>query len=256
MSDDITFCIAECNTKCFRKPSRIRDRSIPHSFADFSKNCMAYEPKDEPQTPYDECKLCKFWFGYCHLEACDFAPIEDEPPTQLTAKCLECNNSKACKENHWDVCRYEPLGYEVTAVVGTIKDESQTDKHKCRRCVYYDVSSDYYPCVSCVDYSNYTGEIEDEPQTERIKTLDYCGICNHKGCDNCIANNLDDYCVPSGYAPKDTPQTDCSKNCPQRDVCTNVSKTRGFCKELKEHDGLSIMVGEENFCCWGERRTE
>ena len=48
-----------------------------------------------------------------------------------------------------------------------------------------------------------------EPSTERIKTLDYCDICNHKGCDNCIANNLDDYCVPSGYAPKDTPQTDC-----------------------------------------------
>ena len=51
-----------------------------------------------------------------------------------------------------------------------------------------------------------------ELQTERIKTLDYCDICNHKGCDNCIANNLDDYCVPSGYAPKDTPQTDCD-NC-------------------------------------------
>ena len=33
-----------------------------------------------------------------------------------------------------------------------------------------------------------------------------------------------------------------------------VSKTRGFCKELKEHGELSIMVGEENFCCWGERR--
>ena len=40
-----------------------------------------------------------------------------------------------------------------------------------------------------------------EPQTERIKTLDYCDICNHKGCDNCIANSLDDYCVPSGYEP-------------------------------------------------------
>ena len=51
----------------------------------------------------------------------------DEPQTQLTAKCLECNNSKACKENHWEDCRYEPLGYEVTAVVGTIKDEPQTD---------------------------------------------------------------------------------------------------------------------------------
>lgn len=153
MSDDITFCIAECNTKCFRKPSRIRDRSIPHSFADFSKNCMAYEPKDEPQTPYDECKLCKFWFGYCHLEACDFAPIEDEPPTQLTAKCLECNNSKACKENHWDVCRYEPLGYEVTAVVGTIKDGPQTEYDKYREKIRpHDPHKDWF---------------EDEPQTER-----------------------------------------------------------------------------------------
>ena len=49
----------------------------------------------------------------------------------------------------------------------------------------------------------------DTPQAERIKTPDYCDICNHNGCDNCIANNLDEYCVPSGYAPKDTPQTDC-----------------------------------------------
>ena len=50
----------------------------------------------------------------------------------------------------------------------------------------------------------------DTPQTERIKTPDYCDICNHKGCDNCTANSLDDYCVPSGYVPKDTPQTDCA----------------------------------------------
>ena len=47
---------------------------------------------------------------------------------------------------------------------------------------------------------------QDKPQTERIKTHDYCDICNHKGCKNCIANNLDDYCVPSGYAP--TTQTE------------------------------------------------
>ena len=54
----------------------------------------------------------------------------------------------------------------------------------------------------------------DEPQTERIKTLDYCDICNHKGCDNCIANSLDDYCVPSNYTPNDdTPQTE-QTDCP------------------------------------------
>ena len=47
--------------------------------------------------------------------------------------------------------------------------------------------------------------LADFPQTERIKTSDYCDICNHKGCENCISNSLDDYCVPSGYVPKDTP---------------------------------------------------
>ena len=42
---------------------------------------------------------------------------------------------------------------------------------------------------------------KDTPQTERMKTHDYCDICNHKGCGTCIANNLDDYCVPSNYEP-------------------------------------------------------
>lgn len=46
-SDDITWCMAECMTDCPRKPKYIRDKSIPHSFADFSKNCMAYEPKED-----------------------------------------------------------------------------------------------------------------------------------------------------------------------------------------------------------------
>ena len=60
------------------------------------------------------------------------------------------------------------------------------------------------PCLGCGCCGLY--EPKTEPQTERIKTLDYCDICNHKGCDNCIANNLDDYCVPSGYEP--TTQTE------------------------------------------------
>ena len=47
------------------------------------------------------------------------------------------------------------------AIERICEDEPQTDKHKCRRCLYYDVPSDYYPCSKCVDYSNYTGEVED-----------------------------------------------------------------------------------------------
>lgn len=34
--DDITFCMSECKqTDCFRHPSNIQDRTIPHSYADF-----------------------------------------------------------------------------------------------------------------------------------------------------------------------------------------------------------------------------
>ena len=33
----------------------------------------------------------------------------DEPQTQLTAKCLNCHNAKACKENNWQGCRFEPI---------------------------------------------------------------------------------------------------------------------------------------------------
>lgn len=46
--------------------------------------------------------------------------------------------------------------------------------------------------------------VEDEP----LKTTEYCNYCNHKGCENCIANNLDDYCVPSNFEEtvKDKPQ--------------------------------------------------
>ena len=81
------------------------------------------------------CQECKHFHenAVMYLDKCDFCfkdcnyEPKDEPQTQLTAKCLECNNSKACKENHWQGCRYEPLGYEVTAVVGTIKDEPQTE---------------------------------------------------------------------------------------------------------------------------------
>ena len=39
----------------------------------------------------------------------------------LTARCLNCHNAKACKENHWEGCKYEP--WKLTAV----DDEPQTD---------------------------------------------------------------------------------------------------------------------------------
>ena len=59
------------------------------------------------------------------------------------------------------------------------KDEPQTEYDK------------YREKIKAHDPHKYG--FEDEPQTERIKTPDYCDICNHKGCRNCTANNLDDY---------------------------------------------------------------
>jgi len=47
-TDDMTFCTADCamKDKCYRNPALIKEQQYPHSFADFSKNCMVYEPKD------------------------------------------------------------------------------------------------------------------------------------------------------------------------------------------------------------------
>lgn len=55
---------------------------------------------------------------------------QTEPQTEMeksgsravqTARCLNCHNAKACKENHWEVCKYEP--WKLIAV----EDEPQTE---------------------------------------------------------------------------------------------------------------------------------
>ena len=74
---------------------------------------------------------------------------------------------------------------------------------------------------------------KDEPQTERIKTHDYCDICNHKRCGDCIANNLDDYCVPSGYEPITKTETQNSNLIFEKDECAKEYEELGL-KELKE----------------------
>lgn len=51
----------------------------------------------------------------------------------------------------------------------------------------------------------------DTPQTERIKTPDYCDICKQDMCKDCVADATNPYCVPShyeiNYEPKDEPTT-------------------------------------------------
>ena len=49
LGDDITFCTAKCIIDCRRKPNYIFHKDRPHSFADFSKNCMAYKPDERKE---------------------------------------------------------------------------------------------------------------------------------------------------------------------------------------------------------------
>jgi hypothetical protein len=50
-------------------------------------NALRADRKTEP-TPHD-----------------DYIETEND---HLEARCLNCHNAKACKENHWDGCIYEP----------------------------------------------------------------------------------------------------------------------------------------------------
>ena len=59
----------------------------------------------------------------------------------------------------------------------------------------------------------------DTPQTETqtktqnsnltFKTLEYCDICDHKGCEECVANALDEHCMPSQF--KKQIEDECAK---------------------------------------------
>ena len=54
-----------------------------------------------------------------------------------------------------------------------------------------------------------------------FKTLEYCDICDHKGCEECIANALDEHCMPSQF------------NKQIEDECAKEYEELGL-KELKE----------------------
>ena len=104
-----------------------------------------------------------------------------------------------------------------------------------------------WKCTNCNKY--FKEEPKDKPQTERIKTLDYCDICNHKGCDNCVANNLDDYCVPSGYEPTTQTETQNSNFTFEKDECAKEYEELGL-KELKELINADRKDEPHTDCAW------
>ena len=54
-------------------------------------------------------------------------------------------------------------------------------------------------------------ETKTETQNSNLtfKTLEYCDICDHKGCEECIANALDEHCMPSQF--KKQIEDECAK---------------------------------------------
>ena len=54
-------------------------------------------------------------------------------------------------------------------------------------------------------------ETQTETQNSNLtfKTLEYCDICDHKGCEECIANALDEHCMPSQF--KKQIEDECAK---------------------------------------------
>ena len=92
---------------------------------------------------------------------------KDKPQIQLTARCLNCNNAKACKEKHWEGCVYEP------------KDEKT-----CETCRHWKYIAHEWQCEACkcqgyepkdgsktqteTQNSNLTFEKADEPQPQSL----------------------------------------------------------------------------------------
>ena len=95
--------------------------------------CCDYEPKTEPQLaekcPFDDSLPCKWVcteYGKCKYKP-KTEPIPHDDYIEsgndhLEARCLNCHNAKDCKENHWEVCEFEP--WKLTAV----DDEPQTER--------------------------------------------------------------------------------------------------------------------------------
>ena len=87
------------------------------------------EPQLTEKCPFDDSLPCEWVcteFGKCKYKP-KTEPIPHDDYIEsgndhLEARCLNCHNAKDCKENHWEVCKFEP--WKLTAV----DDEPQTER--------------------------------------------------------------------------------------------------------------------------------
>lgn len=111
------------------------------------------------------------------------------------------------------------------------KTEPRKEQNICGKCRY--LYRDFKYGLSCYRLMDNEPckyeERKDDPKTQTetqnsnltFKTLEYCDICDHKGCEECIANALDEHCIPSQF------------NKQIEDECAKEYEELGL-KELKE----------------------
>ena len=108
----------------------------------------------------------------------------------------QVDEPQTCDDCIWSVCNYNKA----------FEDEPQT----CEECEHWNDTED-----GCADRHGCKDEPQRETKTETqnsnltFKTLEYCDICDHKGCEECVANALDEHCMPSQF--KKQIEDECAK---------------------------------------------
>ena len=76
----------------------------------------------------------------------------------------------------------------------------------CETCKHYKLA-----CELFSEVCKYEPITKTETQNSNLtfKTLEYCNICDHKGCEECISNALDEHCIPSQF--KKQIEDECAK---------------------------------------------
>ena len=87
-------------------------------------------------------------------------------------------------------------------------ENSSEKSNNCETCKYGEDKHRYaHICNECgVGINNYEPKdkstISKMEQVDKLQTKDYCDICNHKGCEYCISDSRNPYCIPSNYEPR------------------------------------------------------
>lgn len=110
MSDDITFCMSECyNEDCFRHPSNIIDRLIPHSYSDFNgtEACPMNNKKlgtEFEKQVVDLLSKQGYWVHFITPDSRGAQPFDIIAVKDGMAVALDC---KTCVNRYFSISRLE-----------------------------------------------------------------------------------------------------------------------------------------------------